>query len=68
MQNGLYNAKKKEEYFPYQISKLHELKLEDYTPRYSYCNGFFKKFDRDVETMTAIFFFRRSVVSLVGIR
>ncbi len=51
--NRPYNAKKKK--FPYQISVLRELKPEDYTPHYNYCNCFFK-FDRDVETMMTIFF------------
>ncbi len=31
---------KKEGYFPYGISTLHELKLEDYTPCYNDCDWF----------------------------
>ncbi len=46
---------KEEGFFPYRISVLHELKLEDYSPRYDYCDGFFHKFGRNVETMSLIF-------------
>ncbi len=48
--------KKKKGYFPYRISMLHKMKLEDYAPCYNYCNWFFKKIGSDVETMTTILF------------
>ncbi len=47
---------KKEGYFPYQVSVLHELKLEDYTPHYNYCDWFFEKFGRNVEKTKITFF------------
>ncbi len=47
---------KEEGFFPYQISELHELKPEDYSPSYDYCDWFFNKFGRNVETMSTIFF------------
>ncbi len=36
---------KEEGFFHYQISVLHELKPEDYSPHYDYCDWFFNKFD-----------------------
>ncbi len=47
---------KEEGFFPYQISLLHELKPECYSPHYDYCDWFFNKFGRNVETMSTIFF------------
>ncbi len=57
---------KRERYFSNRISMLHKLKPEDCTPCCNYCDWFFEKFGRDVETVTTIFFFRR-VVSFVGV-
>ncbi len=47
---------KEESFFPYRISVLHKLKPEDYSPHYDYCDWFFNKFGRNVETMSTIFF------------
>ncbi len=49
---------KEEGFFPYRKSALHELKPEDYSPRYDCCDWFFNKFSRNVETMSTIFFFQ----------
>ncbi len=43
--------KKREGYFPHRISLLYELKLEDYTPCYNYCDWVFEEFGYNVETM-----------------
>ncbi len=43
----IHTTLKKEGYFLYQISVLHKLKLEDYTPCYNYCDWFLEKFGRD---------------------
>ncbi len=51
----VHTTLKKEGGFPYWISVLHELKPEDYTPHYNYCDWFFEKFDRNIEKLTRIF-------------
>ncbi len=40
--NG-HTVQKKKKYFPFWISVLHELILEDYTLRYNYCDWLFNK-------------------------
>ncbi len=53
-QNGPYNVQKRMA-FPYRISMLHELKQEDYTPHYNYCNCFLKKIGSVIKKMTTFF-------------
>ncbi len=45
---------------------LHELKPEDYTPRYNYCYWFFEKFGPNVEAMTTTFFSDKTKFYLSG--
>ncbi len=56
----VWKTLKEEDFFPYRISVLHELKPEDYSPLYDYCDWFFNKFGRNVETMSTIFLGQKS--------
>lgn len=47
---------KDEGYYPYRITMLHEIKLEDYSSRYDYCDWFLEKFGRDIQMIPMMFF------------